>query len=195
MRGLGRAVVCGFLVGCTGGETSDVVDEIGLAVLGSGSGDIADRLDVMGTSDDGLANITDLAFNPQVDGELWTVNKDDDSVVIYRDLDSSPTAEHIIDPYALHFMEKVTSIAFGAPGTFATCQDGRNTYNGQGQPNDFTGPTLWSSDPAIFGITNPDAVDELGFDLGSHLDMLHESPQCMGIAWSMSRWEPRSKPR
>ena len=51
------------------------------------------------------------------------------------------------------------------------------------------GPSLWSADPDIFASTNPAAVNYLsnlyGFyvDLGSHLDMLHESPLCMGIAW------------
>ena len=140
-------------------------------------------------ADDNLNQATDLGFNPEAD-ELWIVNKADDSVTII----SAPgtdeqSSEHIVDPYALHFMEKVTSIAFGAPGTFGTCQDGRNTYNDSNPPNGFTGPTLWSSDPEVFGLSNPEAVDYLtglfGFpsDLGSHLDMLHESPQCMGIAW------------
>jgi hypothetical protein len=41
----------------------------------------------------------------------------------------------------------------------------------------------------VFSGSNPEAVEYLtrlyGFytDLGSHLDMLHESPNCMGIAW------------
>jgi hypothetical protein len=48
---------------------------------------------------------------------------------------------------------------------------------------------LWSSDLDVFGQTNEKASDALsdlyGFytDLGSHLDMNHESPLCMGIAW------------
>jgi hypothetical protein len=173
-----------MLAGCPS-EGSDVDDMAGLPVLGDGSGDVSAAIEVTGTRDDGLDNITDLAFNPDVAGELWTVNKANDGVVIYDDAGTpDQQSELVIDAYALHFMEKVTSIAFGAPGTFATCQDGRNTYNGQSAPNDFTGPTLWSSDRSVFGLTNPEAVDQLGFDLGSHLDMLHESPQCMGIAWS-----------
>lgn len=140
-------------------------------------------------SADSLNRATDLGFNPEAD-ELWIVNKADDSVTILNAPGTrDQTSEHIIDPYALHFMEKVTSIAFGAPDTFATCQDGRNTYNDAASPNDFTGPTLWSSDREIFGTSNPEAVDYVSelfggpSDLGSHLDMLHESPQCMGIAW------------
>jgi DNA-binding beta-propeller fold protein YncE len=50
-------------------------------------------------------------------------------------------------------------------------------------PNDFMGPTLWPSDLDVFGFSNPQAVRDLGFDLGSHLDMLHESPLCMGVAF------------
>lgn len=173
-----------FLTACKSG--SDIGE---LDVLGGGSHDVSGTMEIIADDGDGLDWTMDLAFNPEAD-EMWVVNKRDDSVTI---LDAPGTSEqvseHIVDPYALHFMEKVTSIAFGQAGTFATCQDGRNTYNNQAAPNDFTGPTLWSSDRAIFGISNPEAIDYLtdlfGFptDLGSHLDMLHESPQCMGIDW------------
>jgi hypothetical protein len=81
-------------------------------------------------------------------------------------------------------MEEVSSIAFGAPGTFATCQESDNRYNNQAPPNGFMGPALWSSDLDVYGTSNPEAVRAQGFDLGSHLDMLHESPFCMGIEWS-----------
>src|SRR5690606_35478965 len=65
--------------------------------------------------------------------------------------------------------------SFGLPGTFGTCQESRNTYNGMAPPNDFMGPTLWSSDLTVFAKMNPNG-------LGSHLDMLHNSPLCIGIA-------------
>lgn len=156
----------------------------GLDILGNGSHDVSGVLEVWGDEADGHDAPQDLAFNPEVPGELWVVNKKDDSATIYNDVGGEGhTSEHIVDSYALHFMEKVTSIAFGAPGTFATCQDGTNSYNREGEGNGFTGPTLWTSDRSIFGLPNPEAVDFLGFDLGSHLDMLHESPECMGIAW------------
>lgn len=38
------------------------------------------------------------------------------------------------------------------------------------------GPVLWSSDLEIYAKKDP-------IGLGSHLDMLHNSPLCMGIAW------------
>lgn len=172
-----------LLAACT--ETPD--DEpVGVAILGGQSHGVDGlNVQVIGDSEEGFDVVRDLAFNPGRPGELWAVNRGDDSVVIYDDArtGADPDSEHIIDPYAEHFMEEVSSIAFGAPGTFATCQESRNTYNDQAPHNDFMGPALWSSDRSIFGETNPEAVDQLGYDLGSHLDMLHESPYCMGIAW------------
>ena len=162
----------------------------GVAVLGGGTHDAANvKATQIATEDDGLNLPTDLAFDPETPGRLWVVNQKDDSVTIVHDADSNPTSEHIVDPYALHFMDAVSSIDFGAPGTFGTCQDSENTYNNRSEPNEFMGPTLWSSDLEVFATSNPEAVEELsemfGFpvDLGSHLDMLHESPQCTGITW------------
>jgi hypothetical protein len=166
----------------------------GLLLLVGACGQVVDaddfELTVLADAEDGLANPQDLAFDPEEDGRLWVVNKADDSVTIVFDaLGAEPTTEHLIDPMAEHFMEEVTSIAFGKPGTFGTCQDSRNTYNGEAPPNDFMGPALWSSDLDVFATSNPDAVDYLTdlygmpVDLGSHLDMLHQSPRCMGIAW------------
>ena len=133
----------------------------------------------------------DMEFNPEVDGELWIVNAKDDSVVLVHDATSSdPRIEKIIDPFAMHFMDNVAAIAFGKPGFFATVQESNNTYNGQAAANFFMGPTLWPSDLDIFGKSNPEAVEYLsdlyGFyvDLGSHYDMLHDSPLATGITWS-----------
>jgi hypothetical protein len=139
---------------------------------------------VIADFDSGLRRPRDLAFNPMRPDELWIVNYDDDSVVIVFDA-STPgrTIEKRIDDFATHFMAFPSSIAFGseettigAPGTFATCQETRNTYGGQAPPNDFMGPALWSSDLTVFAKHDP-------IGLGSHLDMLHGSPDCMGIAW------------
>ncbi len=163
----------------------------GIPALGGGTHELGRiTLTTIGNRRDGLDVPRDLAFNPEVGDELWVVNQADDSVTIYFDAGlSTQTSEHIIDPYALHFMEEVSSIDFGAPGTFGTCQESRNTYNDNYAPNDFMGPTLWSSDLDVFGQSNPEAIEYLsdlyGFyvDLGSHLDMQHETPLCVGIAW------------
>jgi DNA-binding beta-propeller fold protein YncE len=171
---------------------------LGVGALGHDSHDISTlKMNTIASSSDGLDLPRDLAFNPGVEGELWVVNRADDSVTILKNAGmDDQSSRHIVDPYAFHFMEEVSSIAFGAPemaGTdyfnFGTCHESRNTYNDQGAPNDFMGPSLWSSDQAIFGISNPEAAAYLSdlwgspADLGSHIDMLHETPLCMGIAW------------
>lgn len=152
----------------------------GLAVLGFASHDEdAVTIKTIADYDDGLREPRDLDFNPDVPGELWVVNRGDDSTLTITD----GVAVKRIDPFAMHFMEEVSSISFAKDLKFATCQESRNTYNDQADPNDFMGPALWSADPTVFAKSNPEAVAENGFDLGSHLDMLHESPLCMGIAW------------
>ncbi len=124
----------------------------------------------------------DLAFNPLRPDELWVVNYDDDGTLIITAASTEGrTYDKRIDGYALHFMEQVSALDFGQdattfnkPGTFGTCGESRNTYNNSAPMNDFTGPTLWSSDLGIFAKMNPNG-------LGSHLDMLHNTPLCMGI--------------
>lgn len=162
---------------------ADPIPRSGIGVLGYESHSI-DQVELLEIGREGLRLPRALAFNPEGDGELWVINRADDSTVTYFKVGTSEqTQTKVIDPFALHFMEEPSSIAFGAPGTFATCQESRNTYNDRVAPNDFMGPALWSSDMDIYGKSNPAAVDFLGYDLGSHLDMLHESPLCMGIAW------------
>ncbi len=138
---------------------------------------------VIAEGNDNLTQPRDLAFNPRRPDELWVVNYALDGTVIIHDAPTDQrSAELRIDGYALHFMAEVTAIAFGAdettigsPGTFATCGESRNTYNDTQPPNDFMGATLWSSDLSIYALANPNG-------LGSHLDMLHCSPLCMGLA-------------
>jgi len=81
------------------------------------------------------------------------------------------------DANAWHFMRRPTSISFGSDGTFATCAEAR-TSNYEDEEIPFNGPVLWSADPAIFG-TVPPKSSPTG---STHIDMLHESPYCMGIA-------------
>jgi hypothetical protein len=157
----------------------------GFPALGNGTHDLESVIiDVIATDADGLNGPRDLDFNPDVPGELWVVNQHDDSTTTIFDAGlSTQLTLHLIDPFALHFMEEVSSISFSTGLQFGTCQESRNTYNGQAPGNDFMGPTLWSADFDIYAKSNPEAVQFNGFDLGSHLDMLHESPFCMGIAW------------
>ena len=184
-----------LLLSCIGADDNQAPEGPlpGLAVFGHEAHDLGEvTFDVVVDSSDGLAVPRDLAFNPEVPGELWIPNRDDDSMTIVFDAGTADqSSTNIVDPYAVHFMPAASSIAFGKPEHFGTCQESRNTYGGTSRPNDFMGPTLWSSDLEIFGQSNPEAVEYLtkqwGFyaDLGSHLDMLHESPNCMGIAWDV----------
>lgn len=157
----------------------------GIAALGHGTHSM-DEVDttILATADDGLDGPRDLDFNPAHPGELWIVSRHDDSVTIIADVGAaSPSAQRVKDPYAFHFMEEVSSLSFGRAMKFATCHESRNSYDGHAVENDAMGPTLWSADLDVFAHSNPAAESQLGFDLGSHIDMLHESPLCMGIAW------------
>jgi len=182
------------------GDTGDTgeAEPSGIAALGALSHDLSTvTVTVVAEKPDGLRTPRDLAFNPDVEGELWVVNRANDSATIFSNVgEGDQSSDMRTDPYGFHFLEEVSSIAMGGvtfadstARTFGTCHESRNTYNDRARPNDFMGPTLWSADHDIFGESNPDAVEYLSdlwdtfVDLGSHLDMLHESPYCMGIAW------------
>ena len=137
---------------------------------------------VIGTAADGLHAVRDLEFNPNAPDQLWTFNMLSHGVVIYFDPGTEQqTSEERIDAYGQHFMAYVSSAAFSDIDTFATCQESRNEWNvGPQDPDDFMGPALWPADLDIFakvGQEFPPNGQE-----GSHLDMLHQSPLCMGIA-------------
>ena len=137
---------------------------------------------------------TALAFDPTRTGELWVTlrrvpsNKPcletarsgcaalEGEVALVQDATGAePSMKIKKDGNAWHFMRRPTSIAFGDGGTLATCGEAR-TDNYEDEAIDYSGPVLWSSDPAIFGAV-PKADQN-----GTHIDMLHESPFCMGIA-------------
>ena len=110
-------------------------------------------------------------------------NRTDDATVTIRNVGTAEqTSLRRKDPYALHFMEETAAISFSTGNKFGSCGETRNTYDGSSAPNDFMGPALWSASDEIFAISNPEAIAVNG-DLGSHLDMMHETPLCMGIAW------------
>jgi hypothetical protein len=118
---------------------------------------------------------TDLAFSEK--DELWVVGYGDNSLHRGADvLGDAPSFERILDPAAGHFMLKPPAIAIGAPGLFGTCGDNLNERGGgDGSARFFMGPALFDSDPAILGVRTAGG-------LGSHVDMLHNTPLCRGIA-------------
>ncbi|MDF3069401.1 MAG: putative secreted protein [Polyangiaceae bacterium] len=137
---------------------------------------------------------TALAFNAAVEDELWVALRQfpsglpctmtDDRgcsalpgamAVVSGATGDAPEAVVKQDGNAWHFMRHPTAMAWGEGKLFAACGEAL-TDNYEDVDIPYAGPALWSSDPAIFGVTpKPDQN-------GTHLDMLHETPYCMGIA-------------
>jgi hypothetical protein len=139
----------------------------------------ADSVDFTVVLDPGqVLNSTDLGFDPTNPETLWVVNYKDDSVfVVTRPGQADMEWERIKDPAASHFMNAPPALAFGDVlpqygQTFGVCGDSDNGGN------DFMGPALFSSNLDVFATQNPDT------GLGSHLDMLHSTSYCRGIAFA-----------
>ena len=136
---------------------------------------------------------TALAFDPTRAGQLWVTLRQfptskacsstvssgcsalEGEVMLVRQATTDPQAVIRKDGNAWHFMRRPTSISFGDNGDLATCGEAR-TDNFEADSPDYSGPVLWSSDQDIFGATPKPGQN------GTHIDMLHESPFCMGIA-------------
>ncbi len=129
--------------------------------------------------DDDLLVPRDLDFHPDRSrNELWVLNKDvaqtgGSTVRFFNPGEEDMTFLWQRDPASRHFLSLPTAIAMGDNGNFATCPGIFDANQNGGDP--FTGPTLWSADPAIY------AQNQFG-PLGSHLDMLHVNPESQGIA-------------
>ena len=137
---------------------------------------------------------TALAFNPTIEGELWVSLRQFPSgkpctlevdtgcaalpgvmAVLTDATSAAPVAVIKEDGNSWHFMRRPTAIAWGDGELFASCGEAL-TDNYEDDDTPYAGPALWSSDPAIFG------VKPLPSQNGTHLDMLHETPYCMGLA-------------
>lgn len=137
-----------------------------------------------GTQADGLRTPRDLDFHKVAgrQNELWVINENNTgtrnhggSTVIYYNagLDSQ-WAEYRRDSYSGHFMHTASAIAISENGTFANTLDVQDANNSGGY---FSGCTLWDSDTTIYA-----RVNQNGPLLGSHIDMIHQSPYSEGIA-------------
>ena len=129
----------------------------------------------IGSPFDQVNKPTDLDFHPN--GDLWLVNRGTEdsggsTVKFTNPGEYNQDSERKQDGNAWHFMSLPSGIAFSNNGNFGTSTSVFDANHENEDP--FTGPTLWSSDPAIYA--QPSGGN------GSHLDMLHESPHCMGIA-------------
>jgi hypothetical protein len=163
--------------------------------LGDGSLDSVALIDIFIPQTRISLSATALAFNPTVPGELWVAlrqfpsgkpcTESDDSgcaalpgvmAVVSGATGSAPVAKLKEDGNSWHFMRRPTAMAWGAGALFASCGEAY-TDNYEDVPVPYSGPALWSSDPNIFGV-EPKAGQN-----GTHLDMMHATPYCMGIAW------------
>lgn len=136
---------------------------------------------------------TDLGFHPDRD-ELWVLHREFEvsgtcteanprsarcnSLWGSTTIISSPgalgqTEDRRMDANAWHFMRRPTGMAMGTGGMFATCGEAA-TGNFEDNDVNFIGPSLWSSDLDVYA--RPSGGN------GSHMDMLHATPWCMGIA-------------
>lgn len=121
----------------------------------------------------------DLEFNPRRTTELWVTNYATSHMsVVANPGKPSQSVREVRDPAYSHYMLFPPALAFGTPHAqwgqqFATCGDGDNGGNHH------MGPTLFTADPRYFG------KQTMG-GLGTHLDMLHSTSYCRGIAWGGS---------
>lgn len=165
-------------------------------IIGTGDGSSGSvRFEVVFDPSDNrnrLLEPTGLAWHGLNAGELWiTLRFGPDSrtcndgegpcpwleghVAIVTDAPAAPAVTIKTDANAWHFMRRPTGIAWGAGDRFATCGEAR-TGNYEDDEIPYNGPTLWTADPTIFAQPPPPGAN------GTHLDMLHSSPFCMGIA-------------
>jgi len=132
--------------------------------------------DVIVNSTNQVSQPRDLDFHQG--GHLWVINTGTENsggstVKITNPWTTDQSSLWQQDGNAGHFMSLPSGIAFGNGEIFATSPSVFDANHDGGDP--FTGPTLWSSNPSIY------AQDSGGN--GSHMDMLHESPQALGIAF------------
>lgn len=124
----------------------------------------------------------DLDFKPYTK-ELWILNRGNTNggtnVIIYNAGEPNQTSEFRRESHSGHFMIYPTAFAFGDNGNFANTNEIKNTSSATNST--FMGPSLWSGDTSIFAKVFQNNW-QTGYPLGSHLDMLHQSPFSMGIA-------------
>ena len=169
-----------FLMSCKDDDDTPVQEEIRSEVpafFSAGSTVTPNFIKISGSLDR-VSEPQDLDFHPTRDNELWVINKGTNSTggstVTFTDVGlSSQSAEWRRDGNAWHFMALPSAISFSKTNeNFGTSA---NILDANRQGGSFTGPSLWSSDMDIYAKDPGPGLN------GSHLDMLHGSPYCMGI--------------
>ncbi len=148
----------------------------GVAALGDGKHDASQLIvETLATADEMLTMPRDVDINPNRPDELWVSNTGDQSMTILFDWEGGGDFRNDLEPIGgPHFFALPSAIDFGVDGMFASIHetDDRTQGDGPGStPGDFMGPTLWIDDLDIFDAGHP-----------GHMDMLHNSPNGMGIA-------------
>ncbi len=141
---------------------------------------------------------TDIEFSNHRTNELWVLHREPESdlpctrrltqgcgalfgstTTIFDPGTPEQRESWIQDFNAWHFMRRPPALAFGEEGFFATCAEAR-TANWLDDAADYVGPSLWTSDPAIYRNW-PMAERDPEWN-GTHMDMLHSTAYCTGIA-------------
>jgi hypothetical protein len=148
----------------------------GLPVLGNGQHSV-DAVNLSVIADPGmqLSVPRDLQFNPLVPNELWIASRATNSISVAMNPGSPDMTTYA--PVGMfgsqHFLAQPSALAIGDNGFFASIHETDDKTQGiNGTPADFMGPTLWTSN-----------ITEFEGGHASHYDMLHNSPNGMGIAW------------
>lgn len=135
-------------------------------------------IETIASTSEQVSDPTDLDFHPVLsNNELWVVNRGTENsgsstVTISNAGEASQSEIRKTDGNAWHFMSLTTAMAFSNNGNWGSAPGVYDANHDGGAP--FTGPALWSSDMSIYA--------EPSGGNGSHLDMLHASPYCQGIA-------------
>jgi len=106
-------------------------------------------------------------------------NRADSSMIIFSnvgaDNQSHQKVQSIFDG-GMHFFAEPAAISFADNGNFGSIHESNEETQGPvsqgGTPSDFMGPTMWTSNLNVFNAAH-----------SGHLDMMHNTPNGMGIAW------------
>jgi hypothetical protein len=192
--GTGAAAKCTSNEQCTGGKTCDTAQGVCVEAAAANGGEIGTGdgsptsvtfTEIYTAKKKGTPELVDLSFSGTDGTQLWVIGYGDDSVHIGTGVTAEEAGswKEYKDPARTHFMHKPPAFAWGSEGLWGICGDNDNSQNDPRQePNYFMGPALFTSDLEIFTTQNMET------QLGSHVDMLHNTSFCRGIAHVEANW-------